>query len=86
MNRVTHRADSNLSVNSLTRISKKRRATLPAPAPHDILSQGNYSLFERKKMLKENKNYARKILYDFSTWSRFDPALFPSAPASVPTP
>lgn len=31
----------------------------------NILSHGNYSLFEPQEMLEENKNYFRKILHDF---------------------
>jgi hypothetical protein len=47
----------------------------------NILSQGNYSLYEPKEMLEENKRYFRKILYDFLDNYPFNPALFPSAPS-----
>jgi hypothetical protein len=49
----------------------------------NILSHGNYSLYEPQEMLEENKNYFRKILHDFITRYPFNPALFPSAPAPV---
>ncbi len=49
----------------------------------NILSHGNYSLYEPQEMLEENKNYFRKILHDFITRYPFNPALFPSAPAQV---
>jgi AAA domain len=47
----------------------------------NILSHGNYSLYEPQEMLEENKNYFRKILHDFINRYPFNPALFPSAPA-----
>lgn len=43
----------------------------------NILSHGNYSLYEPQEMLEENKNYFRKILHDFITRYPFNPALFP---------
>lgn len=43
----------------------------------NILSHGNYSLFEPREMLPENKEYFRRILTDFMTNYRFNPALFP---------
>ena len=46
----------------------------------NILSHGNYSLYEPREMLEENKNYFRRILHDFITRYPFNPALFPSAP------
>ena len=54
----------------------------------NILSHGNYSLYEPQEMLEENKNYFRKILGDFITRYPFNPALFPSTPTptAVPTP
>lgn len=45
----------------------------------NILSHGNYSLFEPQEMLEENKNYFRKILHEFINRYPFNPALFPKA-------
>lgn len=44
----------------------------------NILSHGNYSLYEPREMLEENKDYFRKILHDFIDRYPFNPALFPS--------
>ena len=44
-----------------------------------LLSHGNYSLFEPKEMLGENKDIFRKILHDFMNNYRFNPELFPEA-------
>ena len=43
----------------------------------NLLSHGNYSLFEPVEMLPENKKYFRKILGDFMANYRFNPKLFP---------
>jgi hypothetical protein len=51
----------------------------------NILSHGNYSLYEPQEMLEENKNYFRKILHDFINCYPFNPALFPSTPEEAPT-
>lgn len=45
----------------------------------NILSHGNYSLFEPQQMLDENKAYFRKILHDFLSRYPFNPDLFPQA-------
>jgi hypothetical protein len=45
----------------------------------NILSHGNYSLYEPQEMLEENKSYFRKILHDFISRYPFNPALFPAA-------
>ncbi|MBN3769791.1 AAA family ATPase [Burkholderia sp. Se-20378] len=45
----------------------------------NILSHGNYSLFEPQQMLDENKAYFRKILYDFLNRYPFNSDLFPQA-------
>ncbi|QSA97531.1 AAA family ATPase [Methylococcus sp. EFPC2] len=45
----------------------------------NILSHGNYSLFEPQQMLDENKGYFRKILHDFLNRYPFNPELFPAA-------
>ena len=42
----------------------------------NILSHGNYSLFEPREMPEENKRYFRKILYGFIKQYPFNPALF----------
>jgi len=43
----------------------------------NVLSHGNYSLFEPTEMVDENKQYFKKILNDFMTNYRFNPELFP---------
>lgn len=48
----------------------------------NILSHGNYSLFEPQEMLEENKRYFRKILHEFINCYPFNPALFPSDSAT----
>jgi wobble nucleotide-excising tRNase len=45
----------------------------------NILSHGNYSLYEPQEMLEENKTYFRKILNDFLSRYSFNPELFPEA-------
>jgi hypothetical protein len=45
----------------------------------NVLSHGNYSLYEPQEMLPENKGYFRKILRDFMNNYRFNPELFPEA-------
>ena len=50
----------------------------------NILSHGNYSLYEPREMLEENKEYFRRILHGFIQRYPFNPALFPSeAPAEA---
>lgn len=43
----------------------------------NILSHGNYSLYEPQQMLDENKAYFKKILNDFLKRYPFNPDLFP---------
>ncbi|MBI3772904.1 MAG: AAA family ATPase [Gammaproteobacteria bacterium] len=43
----------------------------------NVLSHGNYSLFEPREMMEENKQYFKKILNDFMANYRFNPELFP---------
>jgi len=43
----------------------------------NVLSHGNYSLFEPKEMLEENKQYFIKILKDFMENYQFNPQLIP---------
>ncbi len=45
----------------------------------NILSHGNYSLYEPQQMLDENKAYFKKILNDFLNSYPFNPDLFPQA-------
>jgi len=49
----------------------------------NILSHGNYSLFEPVEMLEENKGYFRKILNNFMDNYRFNPELFPEQTTQV---
>jgi len=42
----------------------------------NILSHGNYSLYEPREMVEENKEYFRTILNDFKTRFPFNPELF----------
>lgn len=51
----------------------------------NVLSHGNYSLFEPREMLEENKQYFRKILADFMANYRFNTETI-SAPVLEPTP
>jgi hypothetical protein len=44
----------------------------------DLMSHGDYSLYEPKEMMEENKNLFRKIFLQFITHHPFNPALFPS--------
>ena len=43
----------------------------------NILSHGNYSLFEPREMLEENKRYFRKILHEFINQYPFQSHLVP---------
>lgn len=52
----------------------------------NILSHGNYSLYEPQQMLDENKAYFRKILHDFLNRYPFNPELFPQAVEATGTP
>jgi hypothetical protein len=49
----------------------------------NILSHGNYSLYEPQQMLDENKAYFKKILNDFLNRYPFNPDLFPQAPEAA---
>jgi wobble nucleotide-excising tRNase len=46
----------------------------------NILSHGNYSLYEPREMLEENKAYFKKILHDFLQRYPFNPDLFEAPP------
>lgn len=50
-----------------------------------LMSHGGYSLFEPAEMLPENKDIFRRILGNFMTDYRFNPALFPQAGAEGAT-
>ena len=49
----------------------------------NVLSHGNYSLYEPVEMLEENKTYFKKILNDFMENYRFNPELFPEETTTV---
>jgi hypothetical protein len=49
----------------------------------NILSHGNYSLYEPQQMLDENKAYFKRILNDFLDRYPFNHDLFPQAPEGV---
>ena len=51
----------------------------------NLLSHGNYSLYEPREMLEENKRHFRRILHDFIERYPFNPALFPEEPAGETT-
>ncbi len=42
----------------------------------NLLSHGNYSLFEPKEMVEDNKVYFKEILFNFMATYRFNPELF----------
>ena len=42
----------------------------------NVMSHGNYSLFEPTEMVPENKDYFRRILNDFRVRFPFNPDLF----------
>lgn len=50
----------------------------------NVLSHGNYSLFEPREMLEENKQYFIRILNDFMANYRFNPELFPKMNEEAP--
>lgn len=52
----------------------------------NLLSHGNYSLYEPVEMLPENKDHFRQILNDFMTNYRFNPELLPVAEQESTTP
>jgi len=49
----------------------------------NILNHGNYSLYEPREMLEENKRYFKKILHEFINRYPFNPSLFSSEPATA---
>jgi wobble nucleotide-excising tRNase len=44
----------------------------------DLMSHGDYSLYEPKEMMEENKNHFRKIFHQFLSSHPFNPELFSS--------
>jgi len=52
----------------------------------NIMSHGNYSLFEPQQMLDENKAFFRKILHGFLSRYPFNPNLFPQPAGGAGTP
>ena len=50
----------------------------------DLMGHGDYSLYEPREMMEENKNHFRSIFRQFIANHPFNPALFPSAPAQIP--
>ncbi len=50
----------------------------------DLMSHGDYSLYEPKEMMEENKNHFRKIFRQFIANHPFNPTLFFNASASAP--
>jgi hypothetical protein len=44
----------------------------------DLMSHGDYSLYEPKEMMEENKNHFRKIFHQFISRHPFNPDLFSS--------
>ncbi len=43
----------------------------------DLMSHGDYSLYEPREMLPENKEHLRRALRQFIALHPFSPALFP---------
>jgi hypothetical protein len=52
----------------------------------DLMSHGDYSLYEPKEMMEENKNHFRKIFLQFILGHPFNRALFLEEPAPVAVP
>lgn len=52
----------------------------------NVMSHGNYSLFEPTEMVPENKEYFRRILADFMDSFPFNPELFEKAAQPQPQP
>ena len=50
----------------------------------NLLSHGNYSLYEPREMMDENKEHFRRILHEFISRYPFNPELFPIEPATAP--
>lgn len=52
----------------------------------DLMGHGDYSLYEPRDMMEENKKHFRKIFRQFIAHHPFNPALFPSRTAPIPIP
>ncbi len=50
----------------------------------DLMSHGDYSLYEPKEMMDENKEHFRKIFRRFMTHHPFNPVLFPNDATKAP--
>jgi hypothetical protein len=46
----------------------------------DMMGHGDYSLYEPREMMEENKNHFRKVFTNFIAHHPFNPILFSSAP------
>jgi hypothetical protein len=49
----------------------------------NVMSHGDYSVFEAREMIDENKELFRRIFRQFIRNHPFNPAMFPSAPAAT---
>jgi hypothetical protein len=52
----------------------------------DLMSHGNYSLYEPQEIMEENKEHFRTIFRQFIAGHPFNPALFPASAAEAPRP
>ncbi len=52
----------------------------------DLMSHGDYTLYEPKEMMEENKAHFRRIFRQFVASYPFNPVLFPNEIEEVPTP
>jgi hypothetical protein len=50
----------------------------------NLLNHGNYSLYEPREMMDDNKEHFRRILHEFINRYPFNPDLFPSEPVTAP--
>ena len=51
----------------------------------DLMSHGDYSLYEPREMMQENKEHFGRVLRQFTTRHPFSPALFPREANTEPT-
>ncbi len=52
----------------------------------DLMSHGDYSLYEPREMMEENKRHFRTIFRQFVSHYPFNPRLFPTEPGTDPAP
>lgn len=50
----------------------------------DLMNHGDYSLYEPREMMQENKDHFRRVLKQFITLHPFSPALFPEDAKQAP--